>query len=215
MIDLRCGTAAGYKVHLRKKEEACRPCKDAESARTRARYAKNPERHKYLTKKWAENNKERRKSTNLTWYYKNKEHKQKLNKIWKEQNSEKVLESARRTSSRRRARVAENGTEPYTEKQVLETYGTKCHICNKPIDLTAPKFQGKDGWEKGLQIDHLIPISKGGSDTLVNVRPSHGLCNLRKHAKANLQSAVELSESPVLPLEFQEVLEEPEHGLQK
>jgi len=29
-------------------------------------------------------------------------------------------------------------------------------------------------------VDHIVPISKGGNDTIENVRPSHGLCNLRK-----------------------------------
>ena len=46
--------------------------------------------------------------------------------------------------------------------------------------MNAPRQTGLDGWENGLQIDHLIPISKGGPDTLINVRPTHGLCNLRK-----------------------------------
>jgi len=33
-----------------------------------------------------------------------------------------------------------------------------------------------------LHIDHLVPLAKGGSDTLENVRPAHGICNLRKWA---------------------------------
>jgi len=35
----------------------------------------------------------------------------------------------------------------------------------------------------GLQIDHVIPIVKGGPDTLNNVRPAHGLCNIKKKDK--------------------------------
>lgn len=38
-----CGTPAGYSRHLKAGEAACRPCKDAEAARTRTRrYSKHP-----------------------------------------------------------------------------------------------------------------------------------------------------------------------------
>jgi len=52
-----------------------------------------------------------------------------------------------------------------------------------PIDLSAPRQCGKPGWDNGLHIDHLYPLSKGGSDNLDNVRPAHGRCNVIKSAK--------------------------------
>jgi 5-methylcytosine-specific restriction endonuclease McrA len=70
----------------------------------------------------------------------------------------------------------------YTDQEVIDLYGTDCHICNKPINFDAPRQCGKPGWESGLQIDHIHPLSKGGSDTLDNVRPSHGYCNNIKNA---------------------------------
>jgi 5-methylcytosine-specific restriction endonuclease McrA len=72
--------------------------------------------------------------------------------------------------------------EVYTYRQVLDTYGSDCHLCNTPVDLNAPRQCGKPGWELGLQVDHVIPLSKGGDDTLENVRPSHGYCNNQKSA---------------------------------
>jgi 5-methylcytosine-specific restriction endonuclease McrA len=72
--------------------------------------------------------------------------------------------------------------EYYTEAQVLELYGTDCHICSLPIDLDAPRSAWYEGWEMGLQVDHIQPISKQGPDTLSNVRPSHGVCNNKKKA---------------------------------
>jgi 5-methylcytosine-specific restriction endonuclease McrA len=71
----------------------------------------------------------------------------------------------------------------FSANMVLETYGTDCHLCGGAIDLDAPRTAGKPGWEKSLHIDHVIPLSKGGDDTLENVRPSHGKCNVRKHNK--------------------------------
>ena len=77
-----------------------------------------------------------------------------------------------------------NNTFPgnYSDSDVLSTYGIDCHICQTSIDLNAPRQVGQPGWEKGLHIDHVYPLSKGGLDTLENVRPSHGQCNIIKWA---------------------------------
>lgn len=114
-------------------------------------------------------------------------------RAWKEQNRDKVLANKKRyrqknpdkiraTSRRRRARRRNNGFEFYTEAQVIEIYGSNCHICSQPIDLLAPRSARKSNWQQGLHIDHVIPIAKNGNDTLENVRPAHGICNLRKGA---------------------------------
>lgn len=44
----------------------------------------------------------------------------------------------------------------------LATYGTTCHLC------------GRDG---ARTADHVTPRSKGGTNTLDNLRPAHGRCN--------------------------------------
>jgi 5-methylcytosine-specific restriction endonuclease McrA len=69
--------------------------------------------------------------------------------------------------------------EYWTEKQLFEKYGTNCYICNKAIDFDAPrKGQGSDysSWP-----DHIIPVSRGGENTIRNVRPCHRKCNQSKH----------------------------------
>lgn len=47
----------------------------------------------------------------------------------------------------------------------LATYGTVCHLCRLPGATTA---------------DHLIPRSRGGDDSIENLRPAHKLCNERR-----------------------------------
>lgn len=87
---------------------------------------------------------------------------------------------------RRRAHKINAKHSPYTEKQVLSLYGTDCAWCGLPIDLTAPRHPNmvKDSsYARGLQLDHWIPLSKGGADTLENIRPLHVVCNFSKGSK--------------------------------
>lgn len=79
-------------------------------------------------------------------------------------------------------RASEYGAyhEPYHRMQVIVRYGATCHLCLEPIDINISRKIGQEGWEKSLHIDHVIPLSKGGDDTIENVRPSHALCNMRK-----------------------------------
>jgi 5-methylcytosine-specific restriction endonuclease McrA len=153
------GTLSGYAAHYYYKDlPPCEPCKEANRQKTKAFHAKNPGYHKQKWKEFKEKNPN----------YKKDYHKQKP-------------EQSRQDARRRRARKRDVESGPYTEQQVLDMYGTDCHLCLEPIDLDAPRTQGKgEGWERGLHIDHLVPISKGGSNTIDNVRPAHGLCNLQK-----------------------------------
>jgi len=58
---------------------------------------------------------------------------------------------------------------------VVERDGAVCHICNAPIDIA---LSGRH--QMGLTIDHVIPLARGGSHTLGNLKPAHRVCNQRK-----------------------------------
>jgi 5-methylcytosine-specific restriction endonuclease McrA len=62
--------------------------------------------------------------------------------------------------------------------EVVRVYGNNCAICNEPIDLTLKRTSSK-----GLTVDHWIPLSKGGSDDMSNLRPAHWNCNRKKSDK--------------------------------
>lgn len=108
-------------------------------------------------------------------FYENPEIKRERNK--KHRNPEK-----RRSAWRKRnALINGNRVEKYSDKDVLEIYGTCCYLCEKEIDLNASRRTGMgENWEVGLNIDHVVPISLGGPDTIENVRPTHVLCNIKK-----------------------------------
>jgi len=160
-----------------KLDTMCKPCKKAAATQwTR----KNPDKNRQKTKAYNERHPDRRKETNKKYYQANKDVWNSRVRASREKKPEKYAELGRIHANRRRARKFENGTEPYTEQMVMELYGTDCHICNEPIDLEAARRVGVEGWEQGLQLDHVVPLSKGGDDRIENLIPAHGLCNLRK-----------------------------------
>jgi 5-methylcytosine-specific restriction endonuclease McrA len=183
------GTLSGYKKHKKRKHDKCQPCWDARAAYMRE-LRKTPEqkiKSRAYAKAWKSRNKDKVLEQSRKYYRENSEkltEQQRINRA-KNPNFRDVQASA---SRRRRAKIKNQGFEFYREKDVIERYGKICHICNKDIDINAPRSGKTAGklklnWENGLHIDHVIPISKGGTDTLDNVRPSHAKCNLSKGNK--------------------------------
>ena len=154
-------------------------------------YQNNKEQILELKKEYYQDNKEQIIERQKEHYQNNKEQKKEYQKEHYQNNKEKIRESQkeynqnnthkkREYERKRRALKQRNIHKPYTEDQVLKLYGAACHICKKPVSLSANRSPGAPGWEQGLHLDHVIPISKGGPDTLDNVKPAHGLCNLQK-----------------------------------
>ena len=141
-----------------------------------ARY-RETDRYKELSEKWKTENRESILAKKKEYRQNNKDKIKKYQDEWKKKNAEHVEAYDRR----RRARKRNARVDVYKTQDVLDLYGTDCYLCNAAIDFSAPRRVGLQGWENGLHIDHVIPISKGGSDSLDNVRPAHALCNLSKH----------------------------------
>jgi len=195
----KCGTRSGYNRHARLKELYCDECRAANTKYYMDKYKNDAEYKEQFLKNQYNRHKERMKSDSeyakkqtqrfhdiYVTKYKDLEFRQELaenQKKWVEANRPRRRELTRKHSHIRRASILGNGHSPYTEKEVLDLYGTNCHICNEQIDLTANRRVGDEGWAKSLHIDHVIPILRGGADTLENVRPSHGLCNIAKGVK--------------------------------
>ena len=152
-------------------------CKSCKSKRNKEYHQNNKEKRNKQKKEYRQNNKEQIRESDKEYRKNNKEQILERAKEYHQNNPHKTREKARK----RRALKKANVHEPYTEDQVLEKYGTNCHICKEEINLLANRSSGAPGWEQGLHIDHVIPLSKGGADSLNNVKPAHGSCNLQKN----------------------------------
>jgi hypothetical protein len=160
--DDRCGSYAGFNAHCTRKEK---PCEDCASA-CRAYQLKNHARFLEMKRVRVAANAERFANAN---------------RQWKLENKGSVARNAQKYGRQRRARIKSNPSTPYTVSEVLETYGSDCHLCGNPIDLKAPRWpRAGTNWELGLNIDHYIPIALGGIDSLENVRPAHVSCNMAR-----------------------------------
>lgn len=77
--------------------------------------------------------------------------------------------------SRRRARILLGHAETVKAHVVFERDGWKCHLCHKRIGRAY-----KAPHPKSATIDHIIPLSLGGTHEYANVAAAHFICNVRK-----------------------------------
>ena len=125
----------------------------------------NKERIAEYSKQYYQDNKERYAEYDKQYYQDNKERKAGYWKQYAKDNPEKYRNIQRMAKSRYRAREAGVVFKDFTRQDVLDKWGTDCHICKKPVDL--------DDWHQ----DHVMPLSKTGPHTLENVKPAHPKCN--------------------------------------
>lgn len=60
---------------------------------------------------------------------------------------------------------------PALRESVITRDGMTCQLCHEPVD------------PEDIHIDHVVPVSRGGTDVLGNLQVTHSLCNMRKGAR--------------------------------
>ena len=85
-------------------------------------------------------------------------------------------EAGRRARRARRARKMAAPTEKYTTAEIAERDGWRCQICGRRVDASL-RYPAPES----PSVDHIIPLSKGGSDLRANVQLAHLRCNISKH----------------------------------
>lgn len=103
----------------------------------------------------------------------NKEREKFTKKIWCAANLDRVRKQGRLQANRRRVRLEANIGECSTTQMLarIEYHGWLCRYCKQGLDI------------KTVTIDHLIPVSRNGSNWPSNMVPACKSCNSRKHKK--------------------------------
>jgi 5-methylcytosine-specific restriction endonuclease McrA len=175
------------------KDRLASACKDCMKARSKAWKKTHPDRAKEQDKQWREGNRERKrelgrksekkcranryayKRANIEsineWrrkkYAEDFEYRKKRNEgsnDWKRRNPAKVL-----AWNKKRKAIKAKCEGSFTGEEWLELcarHGNKCLCCGKKnVKLT---------------VDHVIPLSKGGTNYISNIQPLCGNCNSKK-----------------------------------
>lgn len=81
--------------------------------------------------------------------------------------------------------VKRNTTRRNALRRAVASTRAACWLCGGVIDYAAP-FRLEDGAlnPDAFTIDHVVPLARGGSDTIDNVRAAHRACNRAKSDKA-------------------------------
>jgi hypothetical protein len=88
--------------------------------------------------------------------------------------------NSRNASRRAILRGADIG-ERFTREQVFDRDGWICQLCLTPMDWD---LSGRGRFAPTL--DHIIPLSRGGSHSLNNVQAAHSGCNARKRDRLDV-----------------------------
>jgi len=133
-------------------------CKKCKAITDHIYQMKNRKKIRIRYTKWAKNNREIINKASRKYYYKNRE-------------KHMILTKNRRAK-------AKNAEGSFTEQEwenLKKEYNYKCAICKN----TEPFNQ----FRKYLTIDHIIPLSKGGTNYITNIQPLCFVCNSIKKDK--------------------------------
>ena len=167
--------------------KAANPEKEREALR-RWRAA-NPEKRREASRRWRAANPEKRREASRRWRAANPEKEREAWRRWRAANPEKRREASRRwraanpettraRNQRRRARKRGVECEAFTNLEVFERDAWTCGLCGKPVNR---RRRYPD--QLSASLDHVVPLSLGGSHTRANVQLTHLRCNLSKGAR--------------------------------
>ncbi len=165
----------------RSKRDGLRPtCKDCDRARRRAsgtvinekrrvRYWANVDEERERARNYAREHASEQRERSREYRARNADKLNEAAREWRQANPDRV----RANNQRRRALQRDATVEPFTHRDMLrdwedsDLYG--CFYCGSSL-------------EKGYEVNHFDPLSKGGAHTVANLVPSCKPCNGAKNA---------------------------------
>lgn len=72
-----------------------------------------------------------------------------------------------------------NSSRAFRDRRKAVLRGSQvCWLCQQPIDSSLKWPDPMSG-----SADHILPVSRGGTDSISNLRPSHLGCNIKRQNK--------------------------------
>lgn len=145
-------------------------CKECEKARTYAYRASHPGAHAKIQAKYRKNNQESQLAANRRWVAAHPEYERE--RYWKRRTDAVQLEKMRASGKRQNLlrKHAAQDSDAINADTVIWLMSQPCAYCLGPA----------------CEIDHVVPISKGGTHTLDNVVSACRSCNAKKSNKSLL-----------------------------
>ena len=140
----------------------CRSCTREYHTRWRQ---DNPDLMSAMRKRDRTKNQKQRRVYNALWYQENKKHTNEVRRRWRKRNVLKWRAYAHQRTARQYD--ATGYASPEAIEARMSFYGYRCYMCRGAFD----------------QIEHVIPLSRGGTNWPANLRPACRSCNARKHTK--------------------------------
>lgn len=158
------------RLHKKERYDAVKKYKsshiEVEKERRKSHYIKNKQKELLYAKEYRSKNAEMVSSRNKKWRLENPDKVKKSVNAWRSNNKDKVVQMV---ESRRFRKISNGGNyTPFEWKSLCCSFGNRCACCGKESKLT---------------VDHVIPLIKGGTNSIDNIQPLCQSCNSKKGVK--------------------------------
>lgn len=163
--------------HTEKRKEYRAANREAIRLKAREKYKENAEKNREISAERRKTKRAEIAAYNKQWRLDNIETERAIKRAWRKANPEKnrAIHAARRA-----VKIAAEGRHTGDDlKAIFAAQKGKCAYCRASV-------------KAGYQVDHIVALSKGGSNWPSNLQLTCGSCNSRKHNKDPVDFAREL-----------------------